>query len=190
MTPPTLDDLLRSSAPAPISDDPVLRARVERMTARPTPARRTRRRVALALPMVVVGALALTAGAAVVADDIATVDVTIPVSYVTDTGVQVDCELLMSGGTAFDPGSTTVPDLLREQDWTGIGQRIYEHALAHPWTPSDDSWEVYADNPEAVEMLTWLDAQQTVVLDPIADEVMAKDADWVWLGDACPGTLH
>ncbi|MEV4688216.1 hypothetical protein [Microbacterium sp. LWH3-1.2] len=112
-----------------------------------------RRRRAI-VPTLVVGALAL-AGAAVVVPLSLWVNgtqvdvVNIPINYTTDTGVQVRCRYGIYFG---DPANRTEADeeltrFVENHDWDGIGQRIYDEAMADPFAPGpNDDWEV--DNQE------------------------------------------
>lgn len=102
-------------------------------------------------PSGVAGVIALT-GAAVLTplqlwinDTPVELDVEIPIVYTTDTGVDVACRFGISFG---EPAHRTEADerlaeFVENHDWTGIGQRIYDEAIANPFVPGpDDDWEV------------------------------------------------
>jgi hypothetical protein len=113
-----------------------------------------RRRRAM-IPLAVGGVVALTGAALVVPLALSIngnpvdLDASIPIQYTTDTGVTVSCSYGLYFG---DPASRTSGDeraaeFVQQHDWTGIGQRIYEKAMADPYEPGpNDDWEV--DNQE------------------------------------------
>lgn len=109
-----------------------------------------RRRPGVAL-LAIGGALTLT-GAAVaipltlwVGGTQVDLDAKIPIAYTTDTGVDVTCEYGIYFGN-FENRSEADEQLARfvhEHDWSGIGQRIYDEAIANPFTPgAADDWDV------------------------------------------------
>lgn len=73
-------------------------------------------------------------------------DATIPVKYVTTTGVTVECVYGVHLGSADGrtPDVERAADLFAERDWTGIGQEIHDWALAHPVAPRQG--EVWTDD--------------------------------------------
>lgn len=109
------------------------------------------KRPRIVIPLGIAGVVALT-GAAVftplqlwINDTPVELDVEIPIVYTTDTGVDVTCRFGISFG---DPAHRTGADgrlaeFVENHDWTGIGQRIYDEAIANPFVPGpDDDWEV------------------------------------------------
>jgi hypothetical protein len=127
----TLDALLRRSAPSPapadLAVDANLLAIVDHARRAAQPARRRRRALWLvAIPAVPALALALTAGI----DERLSPDLTIPVTYTTDTGYTESCSIFVFNGEInWIEVSFTAVDYLSAQDWDGIGQRIYQQAL-------------------------------------------------------------
>jgi hypothetical protein len=103
------------------------------------------------VPLGIVGALALTGAAVAVplrlwVNDIPVkLDVEIPIVYTTDTGLEVSCRYGIYFG---DPVNRSDADeelaqFVANHDWTGIGQRIYDEAIANPFIPGpNDDWEV------------------------------------------------
>lgn len=93
-------------------------------------------------------------------------DVEIPITYTTKTGVSVVCSYGLYVG---DPSKRTAADealatFLREHDWQGIGQRIYEQAISHPYVPgATDEWE--SDTQQLRDQFSWSDAQNTVIFE-------------------------
>ncbi len=71
-------------------------------------------------------------------------DVTIPIVYTTETGVTISCDYGIYVG---DPATRSAADdelaaFLAAEDWTGVGQEIYDEAMANPFVPGpDDVWE-------------------------------------------------
>ena len=107
------------------------------------------RRRRVALPLAIGGVVALT-GAAVplgiwINGAEVPLDVAIPIEYTTDTGVKVSCRygLYFGDPAQRTPGDERAAEFVRRHDWSGIGQRIYEEAIANPFEPGpSDDWEV------------------------------------------------
>lgn len=103
------------------------------------------------IPLGVVGTLVLTGAAVMIPLGLwingtkVHLDAEIPINYTTDTGVDVSCRYGIYFG---DPANRTaadhrLADFLQTHDWTGIGQRIYDEAIANPFEPGpNDDWEV------------------------------------------------
>lgn len=91
---------------------------------------RRRRRLLWLVPGAVVAVGALTAGAAVVADQMTRLDVPIAVEYTTDTGVSVSCSVHIAS-SLFSPQMAEVTEYYKTHKFAadGIGQRIYSYAL-------------------------------------------------------------
>ncbi|WP_091492543.1 hypothetical protein [Microbacterium pygmaeum] len=67
-------------------------------------------------------------------------DALIPITYTTDTGIEVSCRYGVYYG---DPADRTESDkqlatFVANHDWTDIGQGVYEHAIANPFVPGRD----------------------------------------------------
>lgn len=116
-------------------------------------------------------------------------DAEIPIVYTTDTGVEVSCRFGIYFG---DPADRSAADerlaaFVNEHDWTGIGQRIYEEAIANPFVPgSDDDWEV--DTPELRDQSSFHRATQ-VIWEEIPDDLLHDG----WSSGStmdCKGQLH
>ncbi|WP_322411010.1 hypothetical protein [Microbacterium invictum] len=126
--------------------DVVAATEAEATTASPSPAPWWKRR-RITIPIGVAGVLALTGAAFVLPLDrfgvggiTVDADVVIPISYTTDTGVDVDCRYAIYYG---DPTDRTESDerlaaFMVEQDWSGVGQRMYVRAIANPFVPGRD----------------------------------------------------
>lgn len=90
-------------------------------------------------------------------------DVQIPIVYTTDTGVEVSCKYGIYFG---DPGGRTTTDqklaeFVQNHDWTGIGQRIYDRAIANPFIPGpDDHWD--SDTQEMRDRFSWSQATSLI----------------------------
>ncbi|MFE6736180.1 hypothetical protein [Microbacterium sp. NPDC057650] len=147
-----LDALLNRSDPARgrLNDIDPLIADLANATAS-APRRHWWKRPRIVLPIAFGVALLATGAAAYVPLTLfingqrAESEVRIPIHYETETGVTVDC---WYGIYVGDPANRTeadqrLADFLNAQDWTGIGQRIYEKAIAEPFAPGpNDDWEV------------------------------------------------
>lgn len=192
-----LDTILRRSAPAGPPEHSGLEATVlalvadTKVTARP--ARRRRRALWIAaIPAVPLLALGLTAG---IQDRLAP-DLTIPISYTTDTGVPVSCSVFVfNGEISWVEVSFTAVNYLSKQDWSGIGQRIYKQALIEEADltrlAQEGKLSVSSDggNPPtaaAIETMAWNIAEGKL----IDDKVPTNPGDH-WGGDSnCSGQLH
>lgn len=141
MSKPSVDELLRGSTksyePSNFTRAPleslVDASRAEAVRSR---AKRRRRSVWL-IPGAVVAAGALTAGATVFAPYFDP-DVRIPIEYVTDTGVEITCTYALRVGSVVGGENPELREWLTSQDWSGVGQRIYEDAVANPFIPGED----------------------------------------------------
>jgi len=116
-------------------------------------------------------------------------DAEIPIVYTTDTGVEVSCRFGIYFG---DPASRNATDerlaaFVNEHDWTDIGQRIYDEAIADPFVPGPgDEWEV--DTPELRDQASFNRATE-VIWEEIPAELL-RDG---WSSGStmdCRGQLH
>lgn len=108
------------------------------------------------LPIGLVAAFALTGAAVLVplgqlwVNDVPVeFDAEIPIVYTTDTGVDVSCRYGIYFGvpTNRTEADEQLADFVQNHDWSGIGQRIYDEAIANPFVPGpNDDWQV--DTPE------------------------------------------
>ena len=134
MTNQTIRQALSDSNPWTTPDDAALSASITELVSdsRIEAARertRTRRRALWLAPIAAAGALALTAGAVVVTDNLLHADLPIAIHYVTDTGVNVSCTAEIEGGSFFAPREAQVVDYYRSHDFSQVGQQIYDYAL-------------------------------------------------------------
>ena len=98
------------------------------------------------LPIGVVSIVALTGGAILIPLTLSVSgvqvepDVEIPIVYTTDTGVNVSCreQIFFGEPSERDEADARIAEFMRTHDWTGIGQRIYQDALATPIIPERD----------------------------------------------------
>lgn len=153
------------------------------------------RRRRVIIPTLVVGALTL-AGAAVVVPLSLWVNgtqvdvVNIPINYTTATGVQVSCRYGFFFG---DPANRTEADeelteFVENHDWDGIGQRIYDEAMANPFVPGpNDDWEV--DNQELRDSHTFILATSRAIWAEIPPELQQQSGSAGSTSD-CRGQLR
>lgn len=199
MDDPTLDNLLRRSAPATAATDPSvesnLLALVNDAEANARPARRRRRALSIAaIPAVPAFALGLTAGI----QDRMVPDLTIPVSYTTDTGIPISCSIDLFNGELYSVEFSFVAvDYLSNQDWDGIGQRIYTQALIEeadltqrvqqndPATATSSDGAVQPD-AATIEITAWNIAEAHLVDVP---ETLLHPGD-NWASNSDCGQLH
>lgn len=153
-----IDELLRESAPARVTAHHDVRVEVSQMVVASRSAaarrRRTWKRGALVVVPLLAGApFALVATGST--DVRAVPDFTIPVSYVTESGQTVACEIdLFNGELNYQETNFVAVDYFSQQDWNGVGQRIYDRALELEAAGDGYAWQsaehelVFADAPD------------------------------------------
>jgi hypothetical protein len=98
------------------------------------------------LPISIATMTIVTAGAILIPLDLSVSgvsvepDVEIPIVYTTDTGVDVSCrqQFFFGEPSNRNDDDAQIADFMSNHDWTGIGQQIYEEALANPIIPEAD----------------------------------------------------
>lgn len=107
------------------------------------------------IPLGIVGVVALTGAAVAVPLGLwingtqVQLDAEIPIVYTTDNGIEVSCRYGIYVGDPATRGEAEeqFADFIKNHDWDGIGQRIYDEAMSNPFVPGpNDDWEV--DNQE------------------------------------------
>jgi len=185
------------------SEQAVLDASVRRMTAEAreaatadAPGRKPwwRRRRTM-IPLGIASVVALTGAALVVPlsmginDTWVDPDTEIPIIYTTDTGVDVRCRYGIYFG---DPVNRTAADeqlaeFVQKHDWTGIGQRIYDEAVANPFVPGpDDDWEV--DNQETRDSFSFFRAVDLIWAEIPAE--LQQEGQFAGGSSDCTGRLR
>jgi hypothetical protein len=102
------------------------------------------------------------------------IDARIPIQYTTKTGVTVACTYGIYVG---DPAHRTTADqklanYLNAQDWSGIGEKIYDRAMANPFIPGpNDDWEV--DNQQLRDRFSF-DRALNVIYERIPADLMTE----------------
>lgn len=145
-----LDELL-ASVPAPLP--PTLAREAEHLAEATAPARSRRGRMPHPrwfVPLLVGGALALTAGAGVTAVTMAhwagvsmpienvRNTVPIPLDWTTETGHVEECRAWIELRNPQPGDRDALDSAIEARDWTGFGQRLYDAA---PDDPDDDDGE-------------------------------------------------
>jgi hypothetical protein len=193
-----LDTRLRQSRPrvdADAATSVTLRAMVAGARDDAQPIRKRRRRLWLAaIPAVPALAFALTAGV----EARLAPDLTIPVHYVTDTGVQVSCSIFLFNGEIYwQEVSFSELNYLRKQNWAGVGERIYQDALIQdsklsraaaevPPSPIVRQADGTAPDERTIERMAWSLAESDIVKVPESDMSYGG-----YGGDSdCSGQLH
>lgn len=178
MTEPTIDELLTRSAPSSRISEPGIQVQLHNVVAQSRESarsklRRTRFRWALA-PVIVAPAIALATTAGTEARMVP--DFTIPVTYTTDTGRTLSCSIdLFNGELGYVEVSTAAVDHLRAQDWTGIGQRIYDTAL---------------DYEAAGDWAPWSSAETELVQATVPEHLLTAATGGLGSDSDCTGELH
>lgn len=200
MTKPTIEELLFRSAPSSIADDPSVRTQVDTVIARSRSRARSRRPrkkvLILALPLLFAPVAALGLSGSV--EERMAPDYVMPIVYTTDTGRSMQCSIeFFNEEVLWIETNTAAEDYLRTQDWTGIGQRIYDLALDRlaandPATNQPNEWPAGVINqPTSAQrdQQAWVLAENRLITDHI---VAGTDAN-VGFGsqtDCTPAELH
>lgn len=164
----TLDEQLRAADPAarilPDETVPLIAAMTRQLPREAVRRRPWWKNWKVTLPIGVVGLLAVT-GAGLAAplilavgepDNVVELDARIPITYVTDSGVTVNCVygVYLNGPDGRSAEHERAAEFLANEDWTGVGQEIYDFALAHPVTPQEG--EVWTnDTPEVRDAISF-----------------------------------
>jgi hypothetical protein len=199
MTKQSIDELLARSAPPTreqeLGTQTTLRAVVAESRESARAVRRpTRTRLWwLAVPILVVPAIAFTTSAGT---DVRQVpDFTIPISYTTDTGTEVSCSIdLFNGEIDYVETSTAAVAFLSAQDWAGAGQRIYDAAVVYE---SDEAWlnsEMNSDGPglsaATIQWRAWISAEKDVIFRQIPEDALVSSTGGLGSNTDCTGVLH
>ena len=127
--------------------------------------RRSKKRLLwIAAPVVVLPALAFGLTAGVEARSVP--DFTIPITYTTDTGRTISCSIdYFNDETNYAETDFGAVDYLRTQDWTGIGQRIYDNALARVTAGDPFLSDPVSGSPDKTiqEGIAWTSAQLDLI---------------------------
>lgn len=103
-----------------------------------------RRRVVV--PLGIASVVALTGGAILIPLSLSVdgtqveADAKISIVYTTDSGTEVGCRYWIYFGepSSRDAETQALADFMATHNWSGIGQRIYEEAIANPFVPGRD----------------------------------------------------
>jgi hypothetical protein len=208
---PELDAELRASAPRKLSEDVTTRARLREMVASTRvdaaalKLKLRHRRLIFGIPAAALGIALLTAGSLVVVRDLMPQIETIPIVYTTDTGKTISCHATIDGGGDNATTTQEIADFVKSQDWDGVGQKIYDYAIAHPWEPNPkDSWtdaagKIHKGDPPMTaaqrDNTSWDDAMSVYIPGPIPKGILATEkgstmVSWGWGSQDCTGVLH
>lgn len=133
-----LDEILRDADPGVVVDDKWTSAVYSELMSGKT-SRRSRRWAWPALPILAIGALALTGAGVVVALALGQLgvngnsvdyDVTVPIEYSDTQGVTHSCSygFYVGDGSSKSPEAQQLVDWLEDRDWEGVGQEVYNYA--------------------------------------------------------------
>mgnify|MGYP003420082169 FL=1 len=75
------------------------------------------------------------------------------------------------------------------QDWTGVGQRIYDDAIAHPFVPTEDTPAEDGWTTELVDSVSWFDAMDRQIIGQIPADLTGFGDEISGASD-CTGQLH
>jgi hypothetical protein len=164
----TLDEQLRAADPAarmrPAETVPLIAAMTTQLPREAASRRPWWKNWKVTLPIGVVGIFALT-GAGIAAplilavgepENLVAIDARIPITYVTESGVTVNCVygVYLNGPNGRTAEHERAAEFLANENWTGVGQEIYDFALAHPRAPQEG--EVWTnDTPEVRDAISF-----------------------------------
>lgn len=150
----------------------------------------------IAVPVAAVSVLAIT-GAAIAAPlllgvdgEWVDVDARIPITYETESGVSVSCVygLYVTSAAGRTAEDERLGEFLADADWAGIGQEIYDYAIANPITPQ--AGEVWTnDSPEVRDAISFKLAVTPVITDHVPAELLAHGSGW-GSTDTCTGPFR
>jgi len=151
---------------------------------------RLKRRLLVFVPLATVGALALTAGAVVVST--ITADVTVPLSYTTDTGQTLTCSAEFAAGSAFEADDRALTSYLRGYNWAGFGQDVYDRAIAEPFDAATLDGGTNADelSQRDLDAMSWNDAMTAELNAAIPQSLLGQDVAYTSWTSECEGLLH
>lgn len=152
------------------------------------------------IPLGILGVAALTGAAVLIPFGLwvngaqVELDAEIPIIYTTDSGINVSCRYGIYIGDPANrtPADEQLADFVGEHDWTGIGQRIYDDAIANPFVPGpDDNWEVdpELDTQALRDSRTFILATSRVIWAEIPPELQAANESTGSTSD-CTGQLR
>lgn len=187
---PTVDDVLvgsKSEPPASIALNAALDSLVvETQAASEAQRSKARRRNLWLVPTVAAGALALTAGAVLFTPNFDP-DVRIPIEYVTDADETVSCTYALRVGSVIGGENPELREWVLAQDWTGVGQRIYDDAIAHPYVPDVNVEGEFTQ--ERIDSVSWFTALDRQIIDQIPADLTGF-GDEIAGASNCTGQLH
>ncbi len=131
----TFEELLKISAPRTASGEPAVQMELDAVVAKSRAQARSqiRRRLglgSLAIPALLVPVIALSTTGGTNVRQVP--DFSIPISYTTDAGKSVSCTVeFFNGETNYVDTNTAALRYLRTQNWSGVGQKIYDLALTY-----------------------------------------------------------
>ncbi|WZH36713.1 MAG: hypothetical protein PIR02_18500 [Microbacterium enclense] len=191
-----MDDELPRADPARHVDDVRAEAVVTRIwdRVRATTSAPPRRRGRVVLPAGI-AVVALSTGAALAAPIWLGVgqeatpvdpDARIPITYTTRSGVTVHCVWAVRVGDADRTAQDArIGRALAQTDWEGVGQEIYDRAIANPRGPQPG--EVWTnDTPEVRDSLSFRIAVTPVIERRLPPEIVALKPSWASTSD-CTG---
>jgi hypothetical protein len=134
-----VDDLLRAADPSPLVDARWTDAVLVEAKKEIESGRRRRHRFFRVMPFVLVGAVALTGGTIAVVAALGQLgvngnsveyDVTVPLQYTDVAGLSHTCEygFYVGDGETKSPQATDIVNHLKQLNWDGAGQRVYNYA--------------------------------------------------------------
>lgn len=181
MNPSTFDRMLVDSGKTTLEHDPAVSKsllaivrRAERENTRPS------RRWPRLVPVLVVSGLALTGGATAWVTSVQP-DVVISVGYTTDVGQAVECEIYL------EVPNTAIRAHLNETRWDGIGQRIYDQALAATLTPAAN---LSFNSEQERDSWNWFATADDLTVGSVPGHLLPENDVVAASDSSCTGDLH
>ena len=191
MTKINMNDLLRSSASRPLASQTISRETIDDLFKKVQldAPRRRRRTILIALPVAVLAAGALTAGAIALTTFDWTAKADVPISYTTDSGRSLTCTAVIQTGAAIDADARALKDYINTHDWTGVGQRIYDRAISNPSPMAED--DTANQTSAELDVQSWTTAMFDVILAELSQgAVSGGPSSYSISSGNCTGELH
>lgn len=116
-------------------------------------------------------------------------DAQIPISYTTVSGAEVNCTYsVYVGADNRTDAESSVATALADTDWTGVGQEIYDHAIANPRSPQpNEDWT--EDSQETRDTISFKLSIVPVIEQRLPTELQGVAAQWRST-DTCNGPFR
>lgn len=147
------------------------RAAHEHRSAQTRAIRTAKRRLRLVLATSFIGIAGAATAAAMHAAPTFTPDTVIPISYVTSSGYAVECTYSLAVRSWDGTDVSAAKEWVATHDWSGIGQRGYDSAVAAPMSVGDDGLDPGLTQ-ESLDRMSVSRGIATVIIDEIPGDFL------------------